>query len=59
MTEEELGCDGCSKFRPLLEAADGRSLCLECVEAEPDLGGVEPQAVEMLRTLTRIVSNLD
>jgi hypothetical protein len=44
---------------PLLEASDGRSLCLECVQAAPDLAGVERQAIEMLKTMTRIVRKLD
>jgi hypothetical protein len=54
------GCDACiATGIPLLEAADGRSLCLACVEAAPDLAGFARQAVEMLRTLTRIVRKLD
>lgn len=40
---------------PVLEA-DDRALCLQCGEAQPDHPGVEPEAIEMLRTLTRIVS---
>jgi len=53
-------CDGCSRTgAPLLEAADGRALCLACVETASDLAGVEPQAIEMLRTLSRIVRKLD
>jgi hypothetical protein len=58
--EDAYGCDGCSRNGvPLLEAVDGRSLCLQCVEATPDGAGVERDAIEMLRTLSRIVRKLD
>ena len=58
---EDYGCDGCHREGvPLLEAAaDGRSLCLACVEADPELAGVEQQAIDMLRVLSRIVGKLD
>lgn len=57
---EPYACDGCARSgMPLLEASDGRSLCLECVQAAPDLAGVERQAIEMLKTMTRIVRKLD
>jgi len=63
MTDDEpepYACDGCSRSGvPLLEASDARSLCLVCVDAAPDLVGVKRQAVEMLRTMTRIVRKLD
>ena len=53
-------CDGCSRADvPLREASEGRSLCLTCIEVAPDLAGVEQQAIEMLRTLSRIVRKLD
>ena len=58
--EDDYGCDGCSSSGvPLLEAADGRSLCLACVEAAPNHAGIEQQAVEMLRQLSRIVRKLE
>jgi hypothetical protein len=57
---EPHACDGCARSGvPLVEAADGRSLCLVCVDAAPDLAGVERQAIEMLRIMTRIVRKLD
>jgi hypothetical protein len=55
---EDYGCDGCARVGvPLLEANDGKSLCLVCIEADPDLAGVKPQAVEMLQLLTRLAKN--
>jgi hypothetical protein len=58
--EPDYGCDGCAQGGvPLLEASDGRSLCLACVEADPARAGVEKEAVDMLRTLSRIVRKLD
>jgi len=57
---EPYDCDGCHQGGvPLLEASDGRSLCLVCVEADAEHAGVEQQAIEMLKTLTRIVRKLD
>jgi hypothetical protein len=56
---EPYACDGGGHVEvPLLEALAGPSLCLECVEAEPDLAGVDPSAIEMLKTLTRIAAKL-
>ena len=58
--DDAYSCDGCSRNSvPLLEAVDGRSLCLKCVEATPDGAGVEREAIEMLRTLSRIVLKLE
>jgi len=51
----DYACDGCGTSGvPLLEAADDRSLCLKCVEASPNLAGVEVEAVEMLRWLSKL-----
>jgi len=56
---ENCGCDGCSESGvPLLETSDGRSLCITCIEADPNHAGVERQAVGMLRVLTRQAQGL-
>ena len=52
----DFGCEGCGKLDPLLETADGRALCLRCIEADPN-HGIEPDAIEMLRTLTVLAAN--
>lgn len=53
-------CDGCGNPGvPLLEASDDRSLCLQCVEAAPDLAGVDREAVEMLRILSKVSAKPD
>ena len=58
--EDAYACDGCAQGGvPLLEASDGRSLCLACVEGAPDNAGVEQQAIDMLRVLSRLVRKLD
>ena len=57
---EKYGCDGCGREGvPLLEASDGRSLCLVCIEAEPNSAGVDPEAVAMLKWLTQLAATPD
>ena len=59
MTEvHDYGCDGCARVGlPLLEAKDGTSLCLVCVEADPDLAGIDPETVEMLKLLAELAKS--
>jgi len=57
VTDLDFGCEGCGRLDPLLETADGRALCLKCVEADPNLAGVDPDAIEMLRKLTHLAAH--
>lgn len=59
MTELDFGCEGCGKLDPLLETADGRGLCLACVEASPNFAGVDPEAIAVLDTLTKLAAAHD
>jgi len=54
MTELDFGCEGCGRLDPLLETADSRALCIRCVEAAPDLAGVDPDVIALLKTLTEL-----
>lgn len=56
MTELDFGCEGCGNLAPLLETADDRAIGLQCVENSPELAGVDPDAIAMLRTLTQLAS---
>jgi len=53
-------CDACGREgAPLLEASGQRALCLECVLGEPDLAGVDREAVQMLQFLTTVAEKAD
>jgi hypothetical protein len=53
----DFGCDGCGKLDPLLETADGRALCIRCVERDTNHGiGIEADAIQMLKTLTQLTT---
>ena len=50
-TEDAKVCAGCARSGcPRVACADGRELCLACVEA----AGVDREAIEMLRWLTSV-----
>lgn len=55
MTESSGCCDACGDaVRPRLVVADGRSLCLACVERQPNNAGIEADALKLLRWMTRV-----
>jgi len=55
-TEDAKACDGCARSGcPRVVCADGRELCLACVEAAGEAAaGVDREAIEMLRWLTSL-----
>ena len=59
MGELEYGCEACGKLDPLLEAADGRALCIGCMEAMPNLSEDDREAIEVLKMLTKLANQRD
>ena len=56
MSELAFGCECCGKLDPLLETADGKALCLRCVEASPNAAGVDRDAIAALKMLTTLAA---
>lgn len=56
MTEQKYDCDqsGVEDGYPLMDAPNGRSLCVRCVRADPNLCGLSPLAVEVHAELATI-----
>ena len=55
----DLGCESCGREDPLLETADGRALCIKCIELDPHHCGIELDAIETLKLLTRLAAQRD
>ncbi len=52
----EFVCEQCEQRIALLRTAAGKELCIECIEATPDLAGIAASDVEMIKVVSALSS---
>ena len=52
----EFVCEQCEQRIALLRTAAGKELCIECIEATPDLAGIDAGNVEMVKIVNALSS---